>query len=439
MVDQIGMQQEFLSPLLDDMTLKANYISRIADSLFGNTQVIAKCCETDIYSKLFSHPSFDPQVINLGQGYFLYGILSELGKVANRSGEDAARPYFKILDSYIHSYPEDDVPEATNFHIVGAAVHVASKSESKTVTDAAGLILRRYNKYINKPNPFGTLPINQVEKDSPIYRILINHGAISPEPEPGFWGSMMSVFNGKRKQAEVMQQESMENARVVAPNSNLMALRNQMRDDFRVMRNYINNDLCDTNIKLKCENMFLKSERLVMMMEKHNVNQSYEDMHFLGKNFSNYLKESLSSYISVCQATVDLASEDKKTSKLMAAKKQCMEQVDLLAEQVALISQNIFNEVEGNAARNLNVRGRVLQNLFPNAKDLGLEQIMDKNLDSINRISAQEANELPMPTQMRKTLEKAEEAEVEKEVEIGNTQAPDEDQASRKTAIKIRF
>lgn len=375
-VEQTGMQVEFFSPLLEDMTLKTNDILKIHNSLFNST-TIDKYSDTEIYGKLFSHPNFDPQIMNLGQGYFLYGILSELGQIANRSGDDAAKPYLNILDAYVEYYPEDNVPEATNFNIVGAAVHVASKSKSKVVGDAVSLILRRYNKYINKPNPFGTLPILQVEKDSPIYRILLNNGAISPEPEPGFWRSIAGAFS-KKKQMEIEEEQEMETRAPVVSNNNLTSVKNKMREDFRVMRTYISNPICDATIKMRCENMFLKSERLIGVMDRHNITQAYEDVHFLGENFASYLKNSLSSYIDLCKATVDLGNEVDKNAKLKNAKLICIEQIELLAEQVQLISTNISNEIEGDAARNLNINGRFLENRFKRPVDLGFENILSR-------------------------------------------------------------
>lgn len=412
MIEQLDMQLEFYTPVLDNMTLKSNYINRISDSLLKNRDIINKASETDIYHRLFSHPGFDPNVVNLDQGHFLYGILSELGKEFQRSGEAAAKPFFKILDAYIDSSTEDEIPVAVNFHIVGAAVHVASQLDSKIVTDATALVLRRYNKYINQPNPFGQLPIMQVEKDSPIYRLLINNGAIPPEPEAGFWKSMLGVFNNKKKQ-EMVVNEAAENIKVNAnnhaSNNSLITLRNQMREDFRVMRNYTSNDLCDATIKMRCENMFLKSDKLVMQMEKHGINQAYEDMFFLGENFSKYLKESLRSYIEVCEATVDFSSGSAAQSKLTEAKNKCMEQVNLLSEQLALITENIFNEVEGNAVRGQSARSRFLKNRFQSESDLGLSDIMDKNKNVVGVLQDQDNSGLSQSEIMKQTLEKSSE------------------------------
>ena len=91
-----------------------------------------------------------------------------------------------------------------------------------------------------------------------------------------------------RRREEIVNQskQSKQEAEIEqGGNTSLMQLKNQMREDFRTMRSYLDNKLCDSSIKFKCENMFLKSERLVKLMEKYNVTKSFEDMIFLNKNF----------------------------------------------------------------------------------------------------------------------------------------------------------
>jgi hypothetical protein len=257
--------------------------------------------------------------------------------------------------------------------------------------DAASLIIRRYKQYINKPNPDGRLSIESTSKDSNAYRLLVNNGALTAEPEPGFFNALSRMMGGRKreldKQREMIIERGKESLNNVVDavsgngNTSLIALKNQMREDFRTMRNYLGHKLCDPSIKFKCENMFLKSERLVNLMEKYNITKSYEDVLFLGKNFSEYLKESLKAYIAVCEATSDFSDQDKKFEKLESVRKKCLSQVELLAEQVELINQNISAEAEGNALRNLNIQGRFLNNRFEGVgNDLGLGEAISKNI-----------------------------------------------------------
>lgn len=409
LIDKNKLQVEFFEPLLDDMSLKDTYIARIMNSLFSKYEVITQCYESDVYSKLFSHPNFDPYNMNLGQGYILYGLLSELGRsvnseyintlntgnsdktkaIAYSKAEEVGRPYLKILKDFLTSYPSDEVPDSTNYNIIGAAVCVAndSKSEFKILHNAANMIMHRYPVYLNKPNPNPnqTLPIMQVEKDSEVYRLLISNGAIAPEAETGFFRSIAGFLGRKNKPYIPTVEDTIVESRM--PNSKLITLRNQMREDFKIMRGDLSNPLCDSVIKFKCENMFLRSEKLVMMMDKHSFNNSVEEIHFLGNNFSNYLKESLRTYIEVCQAVVDLGSDDKLEKRLGEAKEKCLEQIDLLAEQLSLISENVYNEVEGNATRNQNIRGRFLQKRFSRGTDLGIDKVISTNNEKIGELN----------------------------------------------------
>jgi hypothetical protein len=368
-IDQQDMQNEFYSIILEDMTLRSQYLERIATSLFNKKEVINKCSQTDIYRHLFAHPNFDSQVINLGQGYFLYGMLSRIGVIANseHGDQELARSYMRIIDQYVNTTMEDTIPDGNDYHIVGAALYVATVTPEKVVADAVSLIIRRYKQYVNKPNPNGTMPINQVAPENHLYRVLMSNGALPPEPEVGFWGKLRGKGNNVSRQAqmEVMQAtQTLDTPRQGQMTGNMGQIRQQMREDFRDMRQYLTHQLCDPSIKFQCENMFLKADKLATMMEKYQINQGFEEMNFLSENFSNYLKGTIKYYIDVCQAVVDLASGDKRDAKLKEAKEKCQEQVHLLTEQLALISDNIFADVENNANRDLRVRGRFLEEKF---------------------------------------------------------------------------
>jgi hypothetical protein len=368
-IDQQGMQNEFFSIILEDMTLRSQYLERIATSLFDKKEVINKCSQTDIYRHLFAHPNFDSQTINLGQGYFLYGMLSRIGVVANsqHGDQELARSYLRIIDQYVNTTMEDTIADGNEYHIVGAALYVSIVTPEKVVADAASLIIRRYKSYVNKANPNGVLPINQVPPENHLYRVLLSNGALPPEPEIGFWGKLRGKNNNVSRQAqmEVMQaNQAMENPRPSGLTGNIGQIRQQMREDFRDMRQYLTHELCDPSIKFQCENMFLKADKLATMMDKYQINQGFEEMNFLSENFSNYLKGTIKYYIDVCQAVVDLSSGDKRDAKLKEAKEKCQEQVHLLTVQLGLISDNIFADVENNANRDLRVRGRFLEEKF---------------------------------------------------------------------------
>lgn len=397
-IDQQGMQNEFFSVILEDMTLRSQYVERIATSLFDSKEVVNKCSQTDIYRHLFAHPNFDSQTINLGQGYFLYGLLSRIGVIANseHGDQELARSYLRIIDQYVNTTMEDTIADGNEYHIVGAALYVSIVTPEKVVADAASLIIRRYKSYVNKPNPNGMLPINQVPPESHLYRVLLSNGALPPEPEIGFWGKLRGKSNNVSRQAqmEVMQaSQAMENPRPSGLTGNIGQIRQQMREDFRDMRQYLTHERCDPSIKFQCENMFLKADKLATMMDKYQINQGFEEMNFLSENFSNYLKGTIKYYIDVCQAIVDLSSGDKRDAKLKEAKEKCQEQVHLLTEQLALISDNIFADVENNANRDLRVRGRFLEEKFGTTSANKKIRVQDNAEDQSRQEQSQPAPE----------------------------------------------
>ena len=107
--------------------------------------------------------------------------------------------------------------------------------------------------------------------------------------------------------------------------------------------------------------------KLTQTMLHYNIKPTYEDSHFLSENLSKYLTKSLSSYLTLCKAAEDFTvlndknSNETKENKLNNAKKQCEEHIDLLTEQLVLISENAAMYVSENAQKELNVTGRVIK------------------------------------------------------------------------------
>lgn len=404
LVEASGSYAEFYNIILDDLSLKDAIVDKIGSVLLTNRKAIEQCANSDVYEKLFSHNNFNPKTTDLQQNHLVYGLLSEIGKTSFAGDFNLSKHYYNMLNTFLHTYVshDDNIEDAPQYNVVGAAVNVVEKLEShfkannkdlsnaKIALDSATLIVRRYKHYINKPNPDGRLTVEFTLKDSNAYRLLVNNGALTAEPEPGFFNALSRMMGGRKRELDKQRELIIERGRdsasqmveEVTGNNSLNSLKNQMREDFRTMRGYLNHKLCDPSIKFKCENMFLKSEKLVNLMEKYNVTKSFEDMIFLGKNFSEYLKESLKAYIAVCEATHDFSDTNLKYEKLEVVRKKCLTQVDLLAEQVELINQNISAEAEGNATRNLNIQGRFLKNRFEGSgNDLGLGAAITRNIE----------------------------------------------------------
>lgn len=403
LVEASGYYAEFYNIILDDLSLKDAIVDKIGSVLLTNRKAIDQCSNSDVYEKLFSHNNFNPKTTDLQQNHLIYGLLSEIGKSSFAGDFTLAKHYYNMLNTFLHTYVshDDNIEDAPQYNVVGAAINVVEKLEShytankkdlsnaKIALDAATLIVRRYKQYINKPNPDGRLSVEITAKDSNAYRLLVNNGALTAEPEPGFFNALSRMMGGKKREIDKQREMIIEKGREsitqniedLSGNNSLNSLKNQMREDFRTMRGFIGHKLCDPSIKFKCENMFLKSERLVTLMEKYNITKSFEDMIFLSKNFSEYLKESLKAYISVCEATHDFSDTNMKYEKLEIVRKKCLSQVDLLSDQVELINQNISAEAEGNAVRNLNIQGRFLKNRFDTSNnDLGLGELISKNI-----------------------------------------------------------
>lgn len=362
---------EFYGVMLLNPYLKQVSLEKIGNYLF-NGKNIENLYQTDIYEKFFVHKNFNDQSFTLGQGYFLYGLLSKMGMAAKRDGNDVARYYLRILDTYLNTLASDSIPDSPEFHIVGAAVHVAKIGECQSTTEACTLVMHRFGKYINKPNPSGVLPISQVEKDSALFRILVNNGAVPPEPEPTFWSSVLNIFKGK-KEATIPSQE-IDKPYQSGGKFSIPVIRVKMRNDFRAMRQYLAGESCDSTIKIKCENMFLKADKLSAVMEKNNLTSFTDELHFLSENFSNYLMQSLKAYTDLEFTTRNLDGEEEAAKKIENAKRICLNHVDLLTEQLDLITNNISNGLSDGAMSQLKVRSKFLEERFNQSIDDKEEQ-----------------------------------------------------------------
>lgn len=360
---------EFYSIMLKNPNLKQAHIEKIGNYLFSE-KVVETQSNNDIYEKFFTHKSFNDQAFTLGQGYFIYGLISKIGHVAKSQANEIVRSYARILNTYLNTYDKDTVPDAPDIHIIGAAIRMAKIGKTPEASEACIAVARRFPRYINKPNPSGELPIQQIEKDSYLYQMFINNGAVSPEPEPTFWTNVFNVFKGKKDKKEVVEEVSSSVDNTNSGNS-INVIRIKMKNDFRTMQNYLLDELCDPSIKMKCENMFLKADRLSMVMEKKNMTSYGEELHFLSENFAKYLKSSLKAYIDLSHTTSQLESNPKKMEE---AKKLCMEHVNLLTEQLDLITGNISNGLSQDALIELKASGKFLEERFNKTLDSNLEE-----------------------------------------------------------------
>lgn len=350
-----------------------NYIGKIIldDSAFFFNESNDK--KEDIYKAFFKNSLFDHAEYNFKQGYFLYGILSKIGihsmkNEANSSyNQNTAQNYFNILKIYLEEAKDDLIPNTPEFNIIGAAIHVYNTTESPIGLETAKLIIQNYKEYINTPNPSGKLSIELVSQDSPIYNMLIVNGAIPADPSPTFWKSMFKIFNKKEKnqifQPNIdVKKDSKENVRRNA--ESIADIRINMKNDFRSMKDLLSNELCDLKIKLKCENMFLKADKLAMIMEKNNLITFYDELFFLNENFSNYLRKSIDSYINTMTTIKEISNEQLRNNKSEEAKSLCLEHIDLLKEQLEQMIDNISSNIADNSISDLKVRGKFLKERF---------------------------------------------------------------------------
>ena len=371
---------DFYSVMLDIPYLKPVYVNKIADYILNNESIIEIAYQTDIYDRLFSHVSFDANITSLGPNHLLYNILATIGVNARSISSNTvlSEGYYKIIDSYFTQRGNQPIAPNAEYHILGAAIYLAKEIDIPLSRDVLSLILKNYKNLINKPNPNGTLPINQVEeKKNPfLYKLLLSNGAISKN-DIGFWASLFG-----KKRSEYFYEPEEEKIIVKEKPGDVNELSIKIKNDFREMKTLIDNPLCDPTIKMRCENMFLYADGLAKKISKYNIVSSYEETRFLSENFSNYLKKSLQTYINLCDVTVDFSNDSSQEKKLIKAKEKCEEQITLLEKQLDLIIENVSSSVEKTALTKVSVRTKILKEQFQNNESL-IKPMINQN-DSID-------------------------------------------------------
>lgn len=381
----IVKQYEFLSIILDKtsaLNLPKPALKYIGNILF-ESEFMSKYHNTDIYEKFFQQKEFSHEDINLGQRYFLYGMLSSMGeflKVSPAHNESSQiERYFNVIQSFLKHSKVDDIPPAINYHIVGAAVEIASFYDE--TIDILNLILNKYQKYVNKPNPNGLLPIQQIIKNSTVYSVLIEHGAISidEEEKPSFFSTLFKAFEKNKKPNRLLEHiqemnekiyENMPNRIITTKEKDITQLFDKIKSDFMDINEFLSKDGVDLELKSESENLYFKTIGLVKTLENKSGTTAslYEEVHFLNQNFSNYLKKSIEKYVDLLKIYEN--QNNKITEeKLDKGKSLCIEQIKILQKQVDVFIENILNNSTDEKLQSLNIQKRFLTEKFPEQVD----------------------------------------------------------------------
>jgi len=375
-------QYEFLNVVLDktyNLNLTKPALKYISNIIF-ETEFMSKYHNTDIYEKFFQQKEFSHEEINFGQRYFLYGMLANIGEflkadMAHNNANQLER-YFNVMHSFLKHSKVEEIPPAINYHIVGAAVEIASFYDE--TLDILNLVLNKYQKYVNKPNPNGLLPIQQVAKNSTIYSVLIEHGAISIEEEEknGFLSVFMKAFKKKKKPNRLLEhiQEIHEKTQEKVPQvfakkkeQDITILFNTIKEDFMEINKKISHENVDLEVKSESENLYFKTIGLIKTLENKNGshNSHYEEVHFLNQNFSNYLKKSVEKYVDLVEI-YEKQTNKLTEEKMLNGRDLCLQQIKLLQKQVDIFIENILNNVTDEKIQGISVQKRFLEERFPN-------------------------------------------------------------------------
>lgn len=377
---------EYYEILLDDLTLSKKQVKDISDVILKDKSFIKEAIKTKVYIKLFTHPSFNPKEIDLDNSHIIYGLLANIG-MSYKSKEDSQN-YYELLKTYLDYHEiEDEIQNVQEFNIIGAAINVVEKLEkhfketsndisgAEVAFNAAKLIVKNFTQYVNTPNPNGKLSISMTDKDSNAYRLLINNGAVTPE-STGFFRAFRKIMPFAKKEESVITPIRMSDKKENKDES-FKLYRDEIRKNFNIINKTLSNPRCDSTITLKCQNMFLKTDQLLKLMERHNVKYAVEEIQFLTNNFSNYLKDSLNNYINLIEIVNIHDLKEKRDDKVINAKNECLKQIELLDNQVDLVNKNIISDLENNANYQQNIQRRFLKDKFSE------NEVVTKNIEDV--------------------------------------------------------
>lgn len=368
------VKQFFMEAMLDDLTLKKGVVLELAKLAIyedARKEHLDALINSETFERLFSHPNFNQYDFGFGEYFFIYGLLSKIGDLVGDGksySAELAERYAKIMEIYLANSTSEEVIPSTEYNVVGGAVLMATMNSSEITERVAAMVAERYPNYINQKNPNGKYTIQLVQEGSFLHKMLLNSGAVPLSEPKGWLGRRWDSWGWSKKQPELDASYGVvakaDESLAAKDKRNLSDLRGKIRDNMREMESVMDSPLCDPKIKFKSENMFLKADRLLKTMEGNKALDCYEELSFLGQNFANYLKKSLSYYMEACEATRLLNDDEEKAKKLEAIESQCLEQIDLLNEQLELISKNAFANEEYRTITQMRVQRRFLTEKF---------------------------------------------------------------------------
>lgn len=405
LMDNLDKYEKFVEELVSLKKIPSHISMSIFNTLFENDKLFINLEQHNILENILTCGNIPIQDFILEEQPYLYGVLTKLlldsNKVSLKNEEKWLKIYQKCVDVYIKHYPDNEpYPLAVKYHILGASVFILSNMNMVNMLRLNLLksLLKKFYHLLNDKNPNGMSNYQVAEGDELLRKFLIQEGYILDIKQKNSTNSWVSKLTfgkfGKKKLEE--QHKTFINPQKQQQESfyEINNLKKNLRKEVRVMLTLIENELLDDEIRVKCQNLFVYAENLLMKMDKHQQNHLYEDLHFISHNFTKYLKKNLNVYLSLASAIIDFTKDEVVEKKLNFIKKECLGQIILLEEQLKLIETNVFTHLENEALKEFTIRRKVIQDKIEDSSKK-IIHVTDTEISSeVESIMAQEEKKL---------------------------------------------
>lgn len=282
------------------------------------------------------------------------------------------------------------IPNAKDYHVLGAGLYVhqyikyrleqivPSRREEilKYKSQFVELIIDEFSDDVNWVNPNGTLPIQQVKPEEREYTMLLKHGALPVEEEPGVFGSLINRIT-KKTINTVEKVIAMEAARRSQKerSRDREKRKDEIKDSFIKLRNILETKFQDMIVRSEKEkspemikevlNEFKqKSKKVVDLMIRQEHFELTDEVRWLRGNFISYTEEALSSYWKLIDVARNASVGDEMERKITAATDRVLIALTNVQKQLNITIKNIASEIEYAASNDLNMGGRYISETF---------------------------------------------------------------------------
>lgn len=359
---------KFIESLLKQENLNVFLINKIKTILMNNPKVRSEGVNREVFKSLFSHKNFifDNEE---DRSIFFYSIINKMGNFMYYDKEKEANEYALIAQNY-SACSVEKLPVGKNNHALGAMISILveistekeiSNFSKELLIDCMKTFLSKEPELVNTKNPNGKYPVLMTE-NSDIYNFLLTNEAIPRNPNTGVINFIKLFFNlYKPSVNESLIKDYFEKRKTISYVDNNDVLNASILESkFSEILNNLDSSKIDDELIEKIKNIYTKSKDIAKRIDDNNVKNLHQEIHFLKNNTPDYIKRSIDIYVNTYELNKSFG-EVSEASKIEKAKKECLEQLEILNNSLDKINKNVYIYIQERIDLSAQVHNKVLQ------------------------------------------------------------------------------